>query len=106
MHKISFVAFDHISKLADNYPDSEGTDTQRTGTPAGVWAILDEWTKDGGLSSTKLQHYTKPCWLQGDVHQADQLFEELYLEAEIRLMAAYACMTHRKCGAGSCSQLV
>lgn len=62
--------------------------------------MLNEWTKDGGLLSTKLHHYTKPCWVEGDEHQADQLFEELYLEAEIRLMAAFACMTHRKYMAG------
>lgn len=76
------------------------TYAERTGTPApaSVWAILDKWTLDGGPSSTKQQCYSKPCWFEGDVHQSDKLFEELYLEAEMRLMAAFTCMAHRKFG--------
>lgn len=100
-HSTCAARLHHTCKTMQQLLETGGlTYAEPAGTPApaDVWGILDKWTVDGGWLSTKLQYYTKPCWLEEDVHQSDKLFEELYLEAEMRLMAAFACMTHRKCG--------
>ena len=101
VHTSCLSKLHHTCRTPTPLLESEGlTNAERTGTPAptSVWATLDKWTVDEGVLSTTLQRYTKPCWLEADVHQSDKLFEELYLEAEMRLMAAFACMAHRKCG--------
>ena len=80
---------------------------------ATIWSLLDEWGAEGGVLPALLQRYTRPSWFEDGVHHSDKLAQELYSEAELRLMGGFKLMLHRKykrlphCGlsAGSASCL-
>ena len=62
---------------------------------AGIWAVLDDWSAKGHMS-TLMRRYTQASWFEQGRHQPNQLAQELYSEAEMRLISGFAFMTHRK----------
>ena len=71
---------------------------------ADVWTLLDKWAsnKDAkGLLAATLERYTAPLWgpVTGqapELYQASILSQELYLEAETKLVFMFAFMAHCK----------
>ncbi|KAL0029746.1 hypothetical protein WJX79_007038 [Trebouxia sp. C0005] len=75
---------------------------QGAASQADVWALLDEWgsNKDAkGLLAASLERYTAPLWdpvasQASGLSQASILTQELYLEAETKLVFMFAFMAH------------
>ena len=71
---------------------------------ADVWAVLDKWgsNKDAkGVLAASLERYTAPLWgsvasQASGLSQASILTQELYLEAETKLVFMFAFMAHCK----------
>ncbi|KAL0029785.1 hypothetical protein WJX79_010638 [Trebouxia sp. C0005] len=75
---------------------------QGAASQADVWALLDKWgsNKDAkGLLAASLERYTAPLWgsvasQASGLSQASILTQELYLEAETKLVFMFAFMAH------------
>jgi len=71
---------------------------------ADVWALLDKWgsNKDAkGVLGASLERYTAPLWgpvasQASGLSQASILTQELYLEAETKLVFMFAFMAYCK----------
>jgi len=71
---------------------------------ADVWALLDKWgsNKDAkGVLAASLERYTAPLWgsvasQASGLSQASILTQELYLEAETKLVFMFAFMAYCK----------
>ena len=73
-----------------------------TDSQPAVWTLLDKWyakSDNGGHLLATLQRYTSPPWQCREpgntgVSPAGTLAEELYLEAETKLVSIFAFMAH------------